>query len=470
MIAANGAVFPLDDAYITLHNARALLSGQDENYGVSPLIGATSPIHLALTAAALLATPQPALAALAVNTLGAIVYLLGAAALADQRGLGPWRKAAVLIIAAGSGYSAFHLFNGLETSWAMAGVVWALALAGRPRLGPALPILCGLLPFLRPELAALSGLLLAHQGVRRWKSGHSRWPTAFALDLALSAAAAAPWIAWMLAETGALSPATGAAKRAFFAESGLSTPRKLAVASLAMALGLGALLPALAMAPRSALTLACWGFALAFFFAFAATLPGGLFHNHYRYVYVLLPVCIWALCQTDNRRLLTIALVICLAAAVVSTTRAVAAYGDGQEVTRQHLGLARWAQANLPADARILVHDAGVPAYATNRRLIDLVGLKTPPSMQAHLRLTEPSRGDQRGEAIDAIARNARPSHVIILHDTPLFWGKIASNLRDHGWTLSPIGPATPTYRLYALDRPPPSTAERGPLRLRPAD
>jgi hypothetical protein len=42
-------VFPIDDAYIVIHNARALLAGQDPNYiGSSPITGATSLVHLAL--------------------------------------------------------------------------------------------------------------------------------------------------------------------------------------------------------------------------------------------------------------------------------------------------------------------------------------------------------------------------------------------------------------------------------------
>ena len=43
-------VFPLDDGYITLHNARSLLAGGDSTYGGSALTGATSIVHLALLA------------------------------------------------------------------------------------------------------------------------------------------------------------------------------------------------------------------------------------------------------------------------------------------------------------------------------------------------------------------------------------------------------------------------------------
>jgi hypothetical protein len=40
-------VFPVDDAYITLHNAEVLYDAVDPNYtGTPALVGSTSPIHV----------------------------------------------------------------------------------------------------------------------------------------------------------------------------------------------------------------------------------------------------------------------------------------------------------------------------------------------------------------------------------------------------------------------------------------
>ena len=71
---------------------------------------------------------------------------------------------------------------------------------------------------------------------------------------------------------------------------------------------------------------------------------------------------------------------------------------------RERPALALWLQSNVPADARILIHDAGYLAYATRYELIDLVGLKTPESIRFHERYTVPSNGTQRDEAINQIA------------------------------------------------------------------
>ena len=51
--------FPLDDAYITLHNVRSLLAGSDRLYGTHPLAGATSSIHLLCVALFGLVMPLP---------------------------------------------------------------------------------------------------------------------------------------------------------------------------------------------------------------------------------------------------------------------------------------------------------------------------------------------------------------------------------------------------------------------------
>src|SRR5690242_18042988 len=53
-------VFALDDAYITLHSARVLLTGKDPVYGVPALVGITCPPYVALVAL-LLSLHLPAL-------------------------------------------------------------------------------------------------------------------------------------------------------------------------------------------------------------------------------------------------------------------------------------------------------------------------------------------------------------------------------------------------------------------------
>lgn len=52
-------------------------------------------------------------------------------------------------------------------------------------------------------------------------------------------------------------------------------------------------------------------------------------------------------------------------------------------VTAQPLAMARWIDANLPADAVVAVHDTGSLRYIGNRTTLDMVGLTTPGAAEA---------------------------------------------------------------------------------------
>src|SRR6185437_14310541 len=75
-----------------------------------------------------------------------------------------------------------------------------------------------------------------------------------------------------------------------------------------------------------------------------------------------------------------------------------------QDAARELVNTAMWVDTNVPADAVVLVHDAGAISTFAHRRAVDLVGLKTPSSIEAHRRLTAPSCGRDRPAAIADIA------------------------------------------------------------------
>jgi len=85
--AAGGAIFPTDDAFINLHNARVLRLGHDDIYaGVPALVGATSGVHLALLVA-IERIVQPDTAALFVlGALTGVLYVLGVFGVAINAG------------------------------------------------------------------------------------------------------------------------------------------------------------------------------------------------------------------------------------------------------------------------------------------------------------------------------------------------------------------------------------------------
>jgi hypothetical protein len=199
-------LFPLDDAYITLSNARVFLSGQpDPAYHTSYLTGATSPAHLLLVACASLVM-NPLWGSLLIGLLGGALYLLALSRIADREGLGGSLKWAVLAIGAITGSALIHYLNGLETSLAMAAPAWMLLWCDDRRK---LPVLAGLAPFIRPELGLLSALLLLRLSLRS-----SVRENAFMASLMLLSVL--PWAAWVFNETGQLIPSTIAAKLAWF--------------------------------------------------------------------------------------------------------------------------------------------------------------------------------------------------------------------------------------------------------------
>jgi hypothetical protein len=270
-------------------------------------------------------------------------------------------------------------------------------------------------------------------------------------------------VLWLWVDTGSILPGTAAAKRDFFAEAALPWGVKLASVAIALvrvALQLGPLALGIvglrsARAGRLALL-----FALAMLALYAAALPGGLSHNANRYLYVLAPLLLagWAMALATaprrERRWLRIGLAVALAYALARLPVDLGAYSDDVAFARRELaGLAAWIEAELPAQARIAVHDAGYIAFATRRPLIDVVGLKTPAARAAHAALTAPSAGARRGEALGRILAATHADTFVVLQA----WDRdfaLTEALRRAGWRLTPLRPDG-AYQVYRLTPPP---------------
>jgi hypothetical protein len=442
-VAFGRPVFPLDDAYITLHNAQVLREGTDPNYGVSPLIGATSSAHLLLVAA-LAGLVGISWGGAAATWLSIALYLSGLLFVARRCALPSLETAALLVLGACSGMSAYHLLNGLETGLAMAAVVWAMAFAAGPptRL---LPALLGVMPFIRPELSLLAGPLFIRQAWMRWRGGT---PHAIIDDLAVLTLAAAPWLVWIWLETGSIIPQSIAAKRAYFAQA--EQPWLVKAFLTFQALGpfvwhVGPLLLglfALGKAPAGRIALL---FIAAVLVLFGAAMPGGLHHNDSRYLYVLSPLLIVGLAHLGIQPAYrgwswrTVLVVAAALYAIATTPMHLQRYVDDIAFTRtEHEGLAEWVQRNLPARARIAVHDAGYLAFATDRQLIDIVGLKTPNSRRVHEARTAPSGGADRGAALAQILLETQSEYVIVLRQWDSIFA-ITDGLRAAGVELAPV-------------------------------
>ncbi len=446
-IATTASIFPLDDAYITLQNARALIGGGwDATYGVSALTGATSLVHLLLVALAGLMLPLPA-ALWLVSIAGVAAYAAGLDRMAVQAGV-----SRITVGAAGllTGYMTINLVNGLETGVALAAMTWTLVLIDHRRL----PLLLGALPFIRPEFAALSLPLLARCC---WRDRSE--PKRMAANLLWFGAGALPFLALTWGMTGRPFPATANAKVAFFAEAQRPLQWKIEIAArLIVISGLGALLIGQAGLPKKRGGLAITAFLLLWLGTMVYSFPGGLDHNYSRYLTLIVPAAVYGATALMRGRYGRVVSSVLLTWALLSSALGLVSL-EGAFGNPNYRALGADA-ALLPPGARVLVHDAGYLAWVRpDLHLVDLVGLKTPSSAAAHARYTAPT-ADPR-QALDSIVRASNARLLVALAKEP-FWRLLPENLVRAGWTLERINPATHGYAIYRLT-PPPTTGYAAP-------
>ena len=459
-----GTALPVDDAYITLHNAEVLRRGFDAQFGVAAMVGATSAVHTVLIALVGAVVPGEAAGWLGA-WLGIGVYVTGVLSLGIRHRLGRADAALLIVLALVVGEVPHQLTNGLETGLAMGALAWVLALTepdASVSVSPLQPCLCGLLPFLRPELSVASAALLATRWLRLRRAGLLDGRRALT-DLGLATLGASPWALLNLAQLGALVPSTIAAKRLFFAEGCLPQPLRLEWARLHVVgflerigyLSRSVVLWPLATAGRVGLLTAG-----ALVFAYATQFPGALGHYEYRYQYVLLPFALAALASArahPARWIRGAALALTLVAIDTNAWHLGERWREHRlrvAFTRAELrGVATFVRTALPRDARLLVHDVGYLAFAGERSLVDIVGLKTPRAVALHRRFTWASCGAARAEAVHRLALATRPTHLVVL-DTWDSIFHIADGLRARGWRVEPVRP-THRYLVFALTPPP---------------
>ncbi len=456
--ALDGPAWPLDDAYIVLHNARALLHGDPSFPGAPALYGATSLLH-SLTLAALSAAAPPQTALWALSWAAIAAAGLGVLAAGRTFGLPAGWSLALAVAVLTSGSAVYVLLNGLETGWMIAATIWTLVLFARDRASPAGAVLCGLLPFVRPELGLISTVLMLGMLLDAWRDRRAEALRALALCLgpALTLLAAQ----WAL--TGAPLPRTGFAKRAFFADPdlGAGTLALYFLAKLAaFAVGAGGLVAALFL-PRGTLPRRASLAALGLTAAMGALYPAVSAQNGMRLLYVLMPLAAFNLAalagdaapgaRRVGRALIAAALALNLHALSYKAPADVARIAD-KRATLETVGA--WIEANLDPDAPLMLHDVGYAAWATDVPLVDMVGLKSPASHAVHARLTALRGASAMPEAVDEIARMSGARAIMVSAEWDDRFGFIAG-LRARGWTAELLSDdALRGYAVYRLTPP----------------
>lgn len=466
--------FPLDDAYIVLHNARSLVAGDDNFANAPPLSGVTSLLHTLVVTPLTLVLPGP-LTLWLLGWLGILAAALGFDRLARNSGCG-WRmRLAIVAAALLAGEPLLIMLNGVETGWAIAAAAWVLALAASPGTDRRLAILCGLLPFVRPELGALGALVMLDQAWRRYRAAGNLRACAgeVAKDFLVLAAVSLPLLAIQWLGSGGPLPNTADAKRYFFADHlrPLATRVSLVIASLGyFALTLGPVFLSIFLIRTRTAALGA-GFAVIVLIAFAMVLPAGGFYNDHRYLYILLPAMAAGLAGALNsghrgwRVAATVILVAGVAWNLVTLPGGARNYAERAVVKLNTMsGLADWIEANLGPEETLLLHDIGYVAYATGQPLEDMVGLKSPENIDIHRRYAAPPYADTDnlyspppgdagwGESIERIALRSGARILVVSTGFEKVF-RIAGGLGARGWTLEPLARVN-FYDIYRIAPP----------------
>jgi hypothetical protein len=459
-------VFPVDDSYITLQNANELLGNETAFRNGGSLSGATSIAHTLLVAAFILLTQNDLLALSLASLLGAWLYLIGMTELARCYTNRMSSIVAVCFAAAFLAYTSHQLANGLETSWAMAAVAWSLYLYSRHTESAArwLCLLLGAMPFIRPELIALSALLGALQLYRYCAiNGAAADVRSYAFKLAgYCLLGALPFLLINFFITGAVIPNTIGAKKVYFAEG----CRDFAWKWQTFVFSSGWLLKpwwlvfiGIIGLVRTVLGRVLLLFAVIFYAAYIKSFAGALGHYEGRYQYVLLPVIVYGLLNVlvwlqdrNLQRFQTVgAAGIVIAVLAVSVPAGLELAGERREFTASHLyPVADWLAEHVTPEQTVLVHDAGYVGYALNMPVLnDLVGLKTPANIKYHEQITWPSCGAERPTAIAAILLEAKPDFAVVYNVWDRIFG-ISYSFSIIGAQLEPLL-NTGQYSIYAV-------------------
>lgn len=455
-------VFVYDDSYITLSNALALI-GHSNPYASVALAGSTSLLHVVMVAALAMAIP-PEAALGASCFISGVLYVSGLLALGRAVGASNTSRALVAILCSWAGLSMFHVYNGLETGLALAAICWTLTWMAQERFHLVLMALPWL-PWVRPELGALSMLYLANIGLQGKKSEKGLRLTKTHWYMVGCSAFLSGLV---LIFSGITPSATATAKKNWFAEDCLSPEIKYAWIQNGLTGFSSAILPILIGAPLMCLTKnGRTGilFTSLLIGAFYLKFPGGMSHYDFRYLYLSVPFMLHGLLSLSGskrlwaRRLgratiLAVAIFTLTSAPLQSIQRA----KEGRDFTASHLAPAAMAALTAAGkDRSIAIHDAGYIGYVgQDARLIDIVGLKSSDVVPIHERITHASCGRMRSDAVAEIIKNKKPDYLIILRQ----WDRlfhISNSAQNAGipFSLTPIWTDPDGYDVYRIDRRP---------------
>jgi hypothetical protein len=189
--------------------------------------------------------------------------------------------------------------------------------------------------------------------------------------------------------------------------------------------------------------------------AYSWLAPSALWTNQQRYLYpILMPWVVLGFGRVLASRRRERGLIL-LGSLVFLTVSLPSRWFDRRPAADEIVGVARWLEASTPPDAVLMVQDAGAVSVFTTRQLVDIVGLKSALSLDAHRTITAPSCGADRGRALEVIARSSGASFLVTNAEWESLY-QFTDNLRRRGHHLTAVRTPHPRllngYTVYRLD------------------
>ncbi|MDV2081247.1 hypothetical protein [Marinobacter xestospongiae] len=195
------------------------------------------------------------------------------------------------------------------------------------------------------------------------------------------------------------------------------------------------------MALTSRLRLAAFFFIAVFIFAYYWKFPGALFHNDFRYLYLLLPIAVmgWASAISYPKkvvRYISYAFGMITAASLIFSIPSGLKFYESEVETlsADNRKMAEWVAENVPESSVVMVHDAGQISRIGKHPLVDLVGLKTSYSVEVHKNTTF-KLCEQVPFSISHIASHFKANYLVVTSDWNQIFG-LTRSLEATGWRV----------------------------------
>jgi len=335
----------------------------------------------------------------------------------------------------------------------MAALTWGVLAFDNERPPDWSSALMGIQFFIRPELAILSIIFAIYLVVKR--------PVGWWKELSIVIITFTILALLLFIISGSFIPDTMSAKMYFFAEGCLPNSFKSAFVMSALWMfikSLGLFSVGFVLAGLSKQRLVLFSFVVLFLYAYFQKFPGALFHNDFRYLYLLLPIAVfgWAAGLNHVKKAIRYSSIILGVLAAIS----VLYYFNYsfrphiemvKNMSRIYSETAQWVSENVPKNAIVMVHDDGKISMLGKQHLVDMVGLKYKYSINLH-RNTTFRECRRMPVTISDIARHAGASYMVVINDWDNRFG-LTESLRLMGWTLERVDAerGNSLYKVYKI-------------------